>query len=283
MVRFKWTKALWLWAMGSLTLVFLPGALSWQTAALATALGFAGFLFGHTVGLHRGVLHRSFRMSSVLRGVLTYAFVLIGLGGPLSWIRVHGQRDRWQNASEAPPWFRYDHGLLRDFWWNCHTVFLEPGVDDARPEDATDTWLVFLERTWWIHVLGSFAILYGLLGWEHLVLSGFARVFVGILGHWYVGYEAHKRGEKRYPIHGACEAGRNRWLLGLLSLGEGYHNNHHAYPESAQIGQKWYEFDAGWIVIRLLRASGLIWDVRSYETQEPRGHHGHAEAYQSAS
>ena len=273
MVRFSLTKALWFWTMGVCAVVFGPSAISLETAALGVVLGLGGFLFGHTIGLHRGVIHRSFRMSAGLRGALTYLFVFIGLGGPLSWMRVHAQRDRWQNAEDAPAWFRYDHGILQDFWWNLHTVYLEPDADDLQPRDRNDRWLRFLQRTWALHVIGHFALLYALLGWDHLIISGFARVFIGLLGHWYVGYEAHKHGEERYEIHGACETGRNRWLLGLLSLGEGFHNNHHAFPESAQIGQRWYEIDAGWMVIRVLRAMGLVWGVQTFQTQSPRGEH----------
>ena len=271
MVRFSVSKAGWFWLMGALAIGFGPAALSPSTAALGATLGLLAFLFGHTVGLHRGVIHRSYRMSRTLQNALVYVFVSIGLGGPLSWMRVHAQRDRWQNSAAAPAWFRYEHGLLQDFWWNLHTAYEEPVGDDLRPEDLTDPWLGFLQRTWWLHVLAQFGVIYLLLGWEHLVISGFARVFMGLLGHWYVGYEAHKHGEERFPIHGACETGRNRWFLGLLSLGEGYHNNHHAFPESARIGQRWHEVDAGWLAIRGLAALGWVWGVQTYEEQSPRG------------
>ena len=273
MIRFSPKKALWFWMMGGLSLLYLPGALSISTVALGTVFGFLCFLLGHTVGLHRGVLHRSFAMGRTLRALFLYCFVLIGLGGPLSWMRVHGQRDRWQNQAQAPAWFRYDHGLLQDCWWNLHTIYIEPENNDVRPEDQNEPWLKFLEHTWWLHVLASFVALYLLLGWEHLVVSGFTRVFLGIVGHWYIGFEAHKSGKQAYIVEGACESGRNRWLLGLLSLGEGFHNNHHAFPESAKIGQRSTELDAGWWVICAFRAAGLVWNVQTYENQIPRGAH----------
>ena len=272
MIRFHPTKTMWFWTLGALTLVFAPSAVWWSTAALGATLTAFGFLFGHTVGLHRGVIHRTFRMSTALRGVLLYIFVLTGMGGPLNWMRTHDQRDRWQNQPHSPAYFRYEHGILRDFWWNLHTTYVDAHPNGMRDEDVTDRWLVFLNRTWLLHVLASFALLYGLLGWDHLVISGFARVFIGLLGHWFVGYEAHKRGEQPYPIHGACETGRNRWLLGVLSFGEGFHNNHHAFPESARIGQRPWEFDAGWQAIRGLRALGWVWDVQTDANQVPRGH-----------
>jgi stearoyl-CoA desaturase (delta-9 desaturase) len=187
-------------------------------------------------------------------------FVLTGLGGPLTWMRTHDQRDHWQNQPAPPAWFRYDHGLWRDAWWNLHTVFVEDRVF-GRPEDRADPWLRLLERTWLGWNLALFAVLWILGGWEHLVVGGLLRVWLSLVLHWWVGFEAHKRGELRHPIPGAAEAGRNRPLLGILSLGEGFHNNHHAFPRSARIGHRWWEVDAGWMVIRALERIGLAMEV----------------------
>lgn len=270
MIRWSPSKTGWFLAMGLPGLLGAPFALTPSSAGVAIVLGFGTFLFGHTVGLHRGVLHRSYRTHRWLRDALVYAFVLTGIGGPLRWIRAHNQRDRWQNQPWAPDWFRYDHGIAQDAWWNLHTVFIEPG-DDIRPDDRDDPWFAFLERTWVLHVAGSFVLLGAFGGWQHVVIGGFLRVWVGMLFHWYVGYEAHKRGEVRFEVRGAVESGRNRWLLGVLSLGEGFHNNHHARPESARIGLDPWELDAGWAVVRVLEAVGLAWDVRRPEDVPRRG------------
>ena len=264
MIRWAPWRTAWFVLTGVPALTLAPAALSVETAVVGAALGFGTFLLGHTVGLHRGILHRAFAMPRWLRNLLAWVFVLVGLGGPMWWMRAHNLRDHWQSRPDAPAWFRYDHGLLRDFVWNLHTQWDGPRPARLlRPDDAADPWLRFLERTWVLHVAASFAVLYALGGLPHLLVGGFARVWLAQLGHWYVGYEAHARGSVRYPMDPAAVPGRNRWLLGVLSLGEGFHNNHHAFPGAARIGHRWWEFDAGWGTIRLLAALGLVWDVVS--------------------
>jgi fatty-acid desaturase len=270
MIRWVPARTAWLLAMAVPGILSIPWALTPATAAVAAALGFGTFLLGHTVGLHRGVLHGSYRSGKWLRAALVWVFVLTGMGGPLRWIAVHNQRDVWQNRAWAPDWFRYDHGPFLDAWWNLNTAYDEP-VDYLRADLAADPWLRVLDRTWFLHVGASFGALWALGGADHLLIGGFLRVAVGIVMHWYVGYEAHARGEVRFPIAGAVETGRNRWLLGVLSLGEGFHNNHHARPSSARIGLLPHEIDAGWLLIRAFEALGLVWDVKRPEDVPIRG------------
>ena len=64
---------------------------------------------------------------------------------------------------------------------------------------------------------------------------------------------------------------RNNWVCALLTSGEGWHNNHHAFPHSAQLGLRWWQVDTGWWIIRALEACGLAWNVkRPTETQQAR-------------
>lgn len=270
MIRWSPKKTAWFVVTGLPGLALLPFALSIETAAVGAALGFGTFLFGHTVGLHRGVLHRSFEMSRILRSTLLVGFVLTGLGSPLWWIRAHNQRDHWQNQPTAPDWFRYDHGPLQDAVWNMHTVYVEDR-EYANPDQLSDPALRLLDRSWLPINLAFFALIAALGGWPHLVISGFLRVWLSLILHWWVGYEAHAHGDLPYPVHGAVESGRNRWLLGIFSLGEGFHNNHHAFPDSAKIGHEPWQFDAGWQVIRAMEALGLAWDVKRPEDVERRG------------
>ncbi|MEQ1506578.1 MAG: fatty acid desaturase [Myxococcota bacterium] len=261
MIRWAPRRTAWFLATGAPGVALAPWALGPDTVSVGFALGFATFLLGHTVGLHRGVLHRSFAAPRPVRDALVWLFVLIGLGGPLAWIRVHDQRDHWQNQPTAPPWFRYDHGAARDLWWNLHTVY-DDGRTWLRDEDRADPWLGWLQRTWVWHNVAGFVVLFAVGGWRHLVVGGLLRVWLSLVLHWWVGYEAHARGSVAYPITGAVECGRNRPILGILSLGEGFHNNHHAFPDSARIGHRPGELDAGWLVIRALERMGLARDVR---------------------
>lgn len=260
-VRFSWQKSLWLWSM------LIPGAfwgipsLNRTTVLASLGLTFLTLCVGHSVGLHRGIIHRAYRAGPVVRGALVYLFVLSGLGGPLSWARLHAVRDYWQNQADCPRYFAYKHSLGQDFIWNLHLRF-EPADHRAEsrlpPDVLSDRWLQFLERTWPLHVLLLAAIFYAWLGVGGVAACVCGRSAVSILGHWFVGYAAHKWGERPFTISGATESGTNVWLLGVLSFGEGFHNNHHRYPGSARMGLAWRELDLGWVTLRVLRALRLV-------------------------
>jgi stearoyl-CoA desaturase (delta-9 desaturase) len=261
MIRWTPWRTAWFVATGVPGLALLPRALSVETASVGLALGLATFLLGHTVGLHRCTLHRALRLPGWLRDLLLVAFVCTGLGGPLAWMRVHNQRDRWQNEAHPPVWFRYDHGRLRDLWWNLHTTFVEDRAY-LGPGDRGDPSLRLLQRTWLGWNLLVFALLWAVGGWEHLVVGGLCRVWLSLVLHWWVGYEAHASGAQPYPVRGAAESGRNRPVLGILSLGEGFHNNHHAFPDCARIGRGPWQLDAGWAAVVWLERLGLATDVK---------------------
>jgi stearoyl-CoA desaturase (delta-9 desaturase) len=265
-VEIAWSKIGWLYANLLVGLAAIPSGLTVRTAAASAALAFLTLCVGHSVGLHRGIIHRTYRAPRFVRCALAYLFALSGLGGPVSWLHVHFMRDHWQNRAACPRYFGYDHGILRDYHWNEHCRFVPK--NEARygipAEDARDPFLVFLERTWAAHpILLALAIAW-LFGPAVAGVTCCLRVAAGILGHWFVGYVSHKIGYVRYGIEGASAEGRNVLLLGVLSFGEGFHNNHHACPGSARMGAKWYELDAGWLVIRVLEALGLVWGVRAW-------------------
>jgi stearoyl-CoA desaturase (delta-9 desaturase) len=99
-------------------------------------------------------------------------------------------------------------------------------------------------------------------GWPWLVWGVCVRVTAGTTGYWLVNYAAHRWGYRAYENRGAAVQGWNVWLLGALSMGEGWHNNHHAFPRSARLGMRWWELDLGWCLLAALRAVGLARDVR---------------------
>ena len=264
-VRFDAGKTIWLWGMA------IPGLAGIRFATRATlasslALTFVTLCVGHSVGLHRGIIHRTYQAHPAVRGALVYLFVLSGLGGPLAWARLHAVRDLWQNRTDCPPYFAYRHSAARDFVWNLHLRF-EPADDraDARlpPDVLRDPWLRFLERTWPLHVLALALAILAVLGPAGVAVCVCARTAASITGHWFVGYAAHAWGERRFEIPGATECGTNVWLLGVLSFGEGFHNNHHRYPASARMGRRWWELDLGYGVIRALAALRLVRDVQT--------------------
>lgn len=263
-IRFDARKTIWLWGMLLPGLLIGAPALTPTTAAVSLALAFVTLCLGHSVGLHRGIIHGSYRAHPLLRGALAYLAVLSGLGGPLSWVRTHALRDYWQSRAECPRYFAYDHSLLADFAWNLHLRF-EPADDraDARLPAGVmqDPWLRFLERTWPLHVAALAAVVALALGPAAVAACVCARTAAGLIGHQLVTYAGHTWGEPRFVAPGAKESGRNVWLLGVLSFGEGFHNNHHAFPGSARMGVRSHELDLGWCALWSLERLGLVRDV----------------------
>jgi fatty-acid desaturase len=258
-------KTLWLYAIlgGAGLLVFHPPTPT--LVLVSTALAGVTLCAGHSVGLHRGIIHRSYRSSRFVRNLLVYLFVHTGIGGPVSWLRLHYVRDHYQNATFCPRYFGYSQSFAKDFYWNLHLRFVprDPKKYGVPREDEADPWLAFLERTWPLHVLGLFAFVAALFGVAAALTVVCLRVSVSVLGHWFVGFMAHKYGSVRYELDGSPEIGRNLPVLGVLSFGEGFHNNHHANPGSARMGEAWFELDLGYALILVLERLGIVWDVRA--------------------
>ncbi len=260
-----WPKVLWLYAMLIPSLVLGWHALSLERAIIGASFGLFTLCLGHSVGLHRGVIHGAFKTSSWFRAFLIYLGVLTGVGGPLSMIRSHHQRDYWQNQKRCPDYFAYDHSIFRDYYLNLHTTHTAPfPYPDEWEAQRQDRVLIWMERTWRLHTLLLAGVLWLTLGWEWVVVCVCMRVTAGILGHWSINFVTHTRGTMRYIVPGATEEGRNHYVLGWFSFGEGFHNNHHAYPSSARMGHTAKEVDLGWWAIRVFEMLGLIWDVKAY-------------------
>ena len=266
-LRVSWRRAIWLWAMvlgwvGLAWAFTTPGALI--VYALSTSLTLC---LGHSVGLHRGAIHRSYRTRLGVERALVLLATLTGMGGPLSLVRMHQRRDYWQSQPAAPAYYSYAHGPLLDLWWYLHVdhhprcpehdapVWLDPLLMD-------DPFYQRLERAWmWTQAPVALA-LWAVGGLPWVCWGVCARVATGIIGHWLVNYVAHTHGAQRWHVEGAGEQGRNSSLFGALSMGEGWHNNHHAWPRSAKLGLEPGQLDPGFWAIALMAKLGLVWDVR---------------------
>ncbi len=265
-VRFAPAKTFWLWLNVTAGIWVLCHGFSFTEGMAVFALSFLTLCLGHSVGLHRGIIHGTFAMPTWFKRFLVSLFVLTGLGGPLSWIRLHRVRDFWQNRIDCPPYFSYGHNLILDFYWNLHCRFDPTSWTPyaLASEIETDGFLHLLQRTWWMWNILFFGLVSFTLGWESAMVLGPARVAGSISGHWFIGFWTHKYGHARFEIEGASEIGTNSLLLGWISFGEGFHNNHHAFPDSARIGHTSFEFDLGWLSILVLERLGLAMKVKSW-------------------
>ena len=104
-------------------------------------------------------------------------------------------------------------------------------------------------------------VLYLMGGWGFVVWGICARVAITVHGHWFVGHLAHRRGPQSWLVKDAGVQAHDVPWAGLLTMGEAWHNNHHAYPGSARIGLYKGQSDWGYVLIRVLERIGLAWDI----------------------
>lgn len=262
-LTFSWNKSIWFYGM-LIPVFFIDFSLiSVQTIILGSIFTFISVCLGHSIGLHRGVIHKAYKTSNTVQNIFVYLFVLTGLGSPISWLKLHYYRDYWQNRTDCPPYFAYQHSILKDFWWYLHLTFK---TTDTYPyhipkQDLNNRWFIWLHKTWYIHNLGIIGLVYILSDLNTTIFLMCLRITLIIIGHWYIGYAAHKYGYARFEIANANESGYNDAMLGLLSFGEGFHNNHHGHPTSAKFSHAWYEIDISWYVILMMKKLNLVHQV----------------------
>ena len=222
--------------------------------------------------MHRLLIHRSFAAPKWLERLLVWFGTLVGMAGPFGMIRAHDMRDWHQRQAICPPHPSHGAGWWRDAWWQLHCEFRlsRPPRFEIEPAIANDPFYRWMERTWMAQQLVPAALLFALggIGW---VLWGISlRIAVSLIGHWAVGHAAHKGGHQGWSVEGLPVQGYNLRGLGLITFGESFHGNHHAFPHSAQLGVEHGQLDPGFWLIRGLEALGLAWDVKGPASEPPR-------------
>jgi stearoyl-CoA desaturase (delta-9 desaturase) len=265
-------KSLW---VGGITLTAIIGCtltFSWDALLLFLASTAAVLLLGHSLGMHRKLIHNSFACPLWLEHFLVYCGVLVGLAGPHGMVRIHDTRDWAQRQADCHDYFAHRSGFWKDGWWqlHCNLVLDNPPDLQLEPRIAHDRFYRFIERTWMLQQLPWALLLFWWGGWAYLFWGGFARVAAGVTGHWLIGYFAHNQGGRSYHIEGAGVQGYNIALAGLITMGEAWHNNHHAYPGSARIGLHAGQVDPGWWFLKALEYCGLVRDLKLPDDLPPR-------------
>jgi len=225
----------------------------------------ATMCFGHSVGFHRRLIHRTFECPKWLERILVWLGVLVGMQGPFWVIRSHDVRDWAQRQPQCHPFICHGRNLWVDGWWNLHCrleLDYPPGFDSG-PGIGDDKFYNFLQKTWMAQQIPIAVLFYLIGGWPWVVWGVIVRIAVGVHMHWYVGYLCHTRGGQDWLVDdGAVQAHNVRWAA-IPSMGESWHNNHHAFPASARHGIYPGQFDPGFRFIQLLELFGLAWNVKT--------------------
>ena len=250
-VKFDVTKSAWITTLYLLAIFGGAATLSWDAVIVFLLTSGVTLCFGHSLGMHRKLIHQSYNCPLWLEYVFVYLGVLVGLAGPIGMMRTHDLRDWAQRQPYCHDYFGHRASLLIDWYWQLHCDIKLDHAPAFEPEPRVrqDTFYAFLEKYWMWQQL-PLALALGLFGGISWVIWGICvRVAVSVTGHWLVGYFAHNQGEKHWHVEGAAVQGYNVKHLGLITMGECWHNNHHAFPESAKLGLLSNETDPGWWVI----------------------------------
>jgi stearoyl-CoA desaturase (delta-9 desaturase) len=235
---------------------------------LLTALGI-------TVGFHRLFVHRSFETYTWVQFILAVLGSMAVQGPLLHWVAMHRRHHQYSDTPDDPHSPQHEGqgvlGLLRGFWhahigWFFQT---EPPDLDRYVKDLTAIPALraasALFLLWVALGLVIPAVVGGLLTqswvgiWTGLIWGGLVRIFLVHHVTWSVNSACHLWGWR--PFRSDDES-RNNFLFGVLALGEGWHNTHHAFPTSARHGLRWWQPDASYWVIRLLALLGLAWNLK---------------------
>lgn len=258
-------KVIWVFGHG---IAGLAGLIIFpQLDALLVFLGLTGLTVcaGHSVGMHRLLIHRSFETPRGLEYLLVWLGSLVGMAGPFGMIRAHDMRDWHQRQRVCPPHPSHDAPFLQDAWWQMCCVFQlrSPPHFTIEEDIENDPVYRFMERTWMAQQLPVAMFLFVFGGWAWVLWGVSLRIFVSLVGHWMVGHFAHRTLEPDQKFKELPVQGRNLPGLGLLTFGENWHGNHHAFPESAKLGIERGQFDPGYLLITCLKKCGLAWRVKT--------------------
>jgi stearoyl-CoA desaturase (delta-9 desaturase) len=260
------------------------GALHWHDLVILFVCYFATG-FGITVGYHRLLTHRSFAAGPRTRGVLAAFGAAAIEGPPIEWVANHRMHHAFSDQEGDPHSPHVGHGAgwrgaLRGLV-HAHLgwLFTSDFASEERyaPDLLGDRAIRFVDRTFLLWVLVGLLVPFaagfaftGTLtgGLTALLWGGAVRIF--LLHHvtFSINSLCHFFGRRRFATD---DESRNLLWLAPLSMGESWHNNHHAFPTSAAHGMRWWEIDLSALVIRGLRATGLAWDVVEISRQRQAG------------
>lgn len=260
--RPNWTNGVALGAIHICALgALLPMFFSWSAVVVAVVLAYVTGAIGVTLGYHRTLTHRSLRLRWGLEYVVATLGTLAMQGAPIEWVATHRVHHAHSDHEGDP------HTTRRGFTW-AHVKWLlfKNRYVPSREERARHC--PDLVNDPYYRALSYLAIpLQVALGLALLAIGGWSWVFWGIFARliftyhttWFVNSASHWAGYRTFKTD---DRSTNSWWVALVSFGEGWHNNHHAFPFSARHGMAWFEIDVTWWHIKLLQMLRLADRVR---------------------
>ncbi|MGC9504020.1 acyl-CoA desaturase [Baaleninema sp.] len=260
-----WTTTLWLVGLHlAAALAFFPSNFTWAAVGVALVFHWITGGLGITLGWHRLISHRSFQVPKWLEYFFMFCGTLSCQSGPIDWIGMHRIHHKYSDTPLDP------HDSNKGFWWShvgwmLHEIPIKVEVSKVTKDIADDPVYQFCNK-YFIPIQVVLGILLYVLG-DYLVGNGLSFVVWGIFVRvvavyhctWFVNSATHQFGYRSYE---SGDDSLNCWWVALVTYGEGWHNNHHAFQYSARHGLRWWEVDLTWMTISLLKALGLATKVK---------------------
>lgn len=234
-----------------------PWFFSWSALGLTLLLHWLFGSIGICLGYHRLLSHRSFQVPRWLE----YVIALIGAsalqGGPIFWVAGHRLHHAYTEDEEKDP-----YSASKGFWWSHMLWIFYPHAEffdyeqykRFAPDLVRDPFYRWLNRYFFLLQLPLALLLYGLGGWSFVIYGVFLRAVLLWHTTWMINSVTHMWGYRTFKVE---DNSRNLWWAAIFTYGEGWHNNHHAYPSVAKAGWRWWELDVTWWAIWLLKQTGL--------------------------
>ncbi len=254
-----------------------PLCFSWEAFAATMFLYWLNGSMGVCLGYHRLLTHGAFQTSYPMR--LWFAFLggLSGEGCAIDWVANHRKHHAHSDHEGDPHSPKHGTWWSHVGWlgWSTHGEEYKAHVKRWAPDLYKDFGMRLLGHLFLpIHILSGVALL-GIGYWiggtsmaiSFLVWGLFVRLVIVFHVTWLVNSASHMFGYCNYETK---DDSRNNWFVAIVAFGEGWHNNHHAYPRMANQGHKWWELDPTFWVLRLLQKVGLVWNVVDYKSKSAK-------------
>jgi stearoyl-CoA desaturase (delta-9 desaturase) len=266
--------------LGVIAAMIALGGVTWLEPTLLIGM-YALTMLGITVGYHRLFTHRSFQTNRIIQVLLIVLGSMAAQGSMLQWVATHRRHHRHSDRPGDPHSPHHGGfgiaGLVRG-GWHAHIGWMfAPDPSDVGRLAAD------LRRSKLLRIASALFPLWAILGlllpaivgglaasawagaWSGFIWGGLVRMFLVHHLTFSINSACHLWGRRPYL---SSDNSRNNIIFGILALGEGWHNNHHAFPTSAKHGLRWWEFDLSYWVIRALASVRLVWNVKLPKRQD---------------
>lgn len=229
---------------------------TWEAVGLGVAL-YVIRMFGITGVYHRYFAHRAYKTSRWFQFVLAWIGCTAMQKGPLWWAVHHRHHHKYSDQDEDP-----HSPVKRSVWWShagwvMSGLFRHPNYEEIKDFNKYPELRVMNKLYWGPGILLA-AGCYLWMGMPGLVWGFLVSTVFLYHGTFLINSACHLWGTRRYET---TDESKNLWWAAILTLGEGWHNNHHAFPRSYTHGMRWYEVDISAMIIRTLERLGLAWNV----------------------